>query len=43
MARGQTKVRPRGHRRRPKIEKKCFFVVLEGQIHIFARVFDGPL
>ena len=32
MARVQTKVRPKGHRRGRKNEKKCFFVILEGQI-----------
>ncbi len=37
----QTKVRPGAPRRAPKIIKNCFLVVLEGQIHVFSRFFDG--
>ncbi len=37
----QSKVRPGAPRRAPKIIKNCFLVVLEGQIHVFSRFFDG--
>ena len=37
----RTKVRPRAPRRAPKINKNRVLVILEGQMHIFRRFFDG--
>ena len=37
----RTRVRPRSPRRGPKNEQNDFFVISEGQIHIFPMVFDG--
>ena len=37
----RTRVRPRASRKAPKIIKNCFWLILEGQIHVFPTFFDG--
>ena len=43
MVRSLTKACPRGPRKPPKNEKNEFFMILEGQMHIFPTFFDGQL
>ena len=37
----RTRVRPRASRKAPKIIKNRFWLILEGQIHVFPTFFDG--
>ena len=37
----RTRVRPRASRKAPKIIKKRFGLILEGQIYVFSTFFDG--
>ena len=37
----RTRVRPRASRKAPKIVKHRFWLILEGQIHVFPTFFDG--